>query len=111
MLLAELLEHLDAAHARHHHVEQNGVVGSGGTGLEHGRAAVGDVDLVALTSQAPRQDLPVVLVIVDDEDATERVRLLRLLLAHASFGSCLPFFSRRASIVATSRSMSTGLVS
>ena len=62
------LEGFDAVHARHHDVE-NDDVGFQRAGLfEAFDAVAGGRDLVALRAQAQLDDLPVVGIVIDDED-------------------------------------------
>jgi hypothetical protein len=62
------LEHRIAVEVRHHHVEQHEIHGRARERLEPGLAARGDEQLVALAAEAARQHVPVLLVVVHDED-------------------------------------------
>jgi hypothetical protein len=65
--LAHLAQRLDAAHPRHHHVEQHGVDAVRVDQLERARPALGGEDRVALARQAARERVAVHLLVVDEE--------------------------------------------
>ena len=93
----ELLEHLEAVHLRHLHVEQQQVERFAPQHLERDAAVLGRGDAVALQLEAARQQQPVDLVVVDDQQA-------RRPLSQLTHGAAPSAPRRRARIPASSAS-------
>ena len=67
-MLVQLLEHLHAVDARHHHVDDDGIERQRPRQIETFGAVGREADGVALADQERFEDFPHDLLVVDDED-------------------------------------------
>jgi len=80
VVLADLLQALDARHAGHHHVEEDQVDTPGRDALQGARPVFGDRCVISLSGESTREHVSIVLVVVDNQDPT---LLLRFVAAHS----------------------------
>ena len=71
--LSQLPQRLEATHAGHHHVEQDGIDSMFTDHPERGAAALSGQDRIAAARQPPRQRVPIHRVIVDQQQRCTRL--------------------------------------